>query len=67
MKSEVASWVLNKPAPDARQSIVDSIDRSLKALPDLLDGQMEKAMAVVHTHKPVRAKPPRPPEAPKPT
>jgi len=29
----------------------------------LLDGEMEKAMALIHTSKPPRPKPPKPPKA----
>jgi PTH1 family peptidyl-tRNA hydrolase len=59
-KSEVIHWVLKKPSPDHRQAIEDSIARSIKALPQLLAGDMEKAMVQIHTSKPQRPKPPRP-------
>lgn len=59
-KSEVVNWVLKKPSPDHRQAIEDSITRSVKALPQLLAGDMEKAMVQIHTSKPPRPKPPRP-------
>lgn len=59
-KSEVVNWVLKKPSPDQRQAIDESIARSLKALPLLLTGEMEKAMVQIHTSKPQRPKPPRP-------
>jgi len=59
-KSEVVHWVLKKPSPDHRQAIEDSIARSVKALPQLLAGDMEKAMVQIHTSKPPRPKPPRP-------
>src|SRR5574343_1096031 len=35
-KSEVANWVLKKPAPDQRDAIEASLTRCLLALPDLL-------------------------------
>ena len=60
VKSEVANWVLKKPAPDQRVLIEDSIAHSLKAWPALLAGDMDKAMLLVHTTKPPRPKPPRP-------
>ena len=63
-KSEVIHWVLKKPSPDHRQAIEDSIARSIKALPQLLAGDMEKAMVQIHTSKPQRPKPPRPTLAP---
>jgi len=59
-KSEVANWVLKKPSPDQRQGIEDSITRSVKALGQLLSGDMEKAMVQIHTSKPPRPKPPKP-------
>ncbi|MFZ9467827.1 MAG: aminoacyl-tRNA hydrolase, partial [Limnohabitans sp.] len=39
---------------------------TLKAVPDLLAGDMPKATLVVHTSKPPRAKPPRPADPPPP-
>ena len=59
-KSEVANWVLKKPAPDQRTLIEDSIAHSLKAHTAMLAGDMEKATLLVHTTKPPRPKPPRP-------
>jgi PTH1 family peptidyl-tRNA hydrolase len=63
-KSEVIHWVLKKPSPDHRQAIEDSIARSIQALPQLLSGEMEKAMVHIHTDKPPRPKPPRPVQTP---
>ena len=58
-KAEVVNWVLKKPSLDHRIAIEQCIDRSLKALPAFLAGDMEKATLLVHTHKPPRAhKPP---------
>jgi PTH1 family peptidyl-tRNA hydrolase len=62
VKAEVVDWVLKKPAPDQRELIESCIDRTLKAVPALLAGEMEKATLIVHTSKPPRPKPPRPPE-----
>ena len=59
-KSEVANWVLKKPAPDQRTLIEDSIAHSLKAHTAMLAGDMDKATLLVHTTKPPRPKPPRP-------
>jgi len=59
-KSEVANWVLKKPAPDQRTLIEDSIAHSLKAHAVMLAGDMDKATLLVHTTKPPRPKPPRP-------
>ena len=60
VKAEVVNWVLKKPAPDQRTAIEECIERTLKAVPALLAGEMDKATLVVHTHKPPRPKPPRP-------
>jgi PTH1 family peptidyl-tRNA hydrolase len=64
VKSEVVNWVLKKPSPEHRAAIEDCIARSLKALPDLLAGEMEKATMLIHTSKPPRPKPPRPANLP---
>ena len=40
-KSEVANWVLKKPAPDQRTLIEDSIAHSLKAHAAMLAGDMD--------------------------
>jgi PTH1 family peptidyl-tRNA hydrolase len=58
-KAEVVNWVLQKPSQEHRAAIEDALPRSLKALPMLIDGEMEKATMLIHTHAPVRAKPPR--------
>jgi len=63
IKSEVANWVLKKPAPDQRDALEQSIQRAVRALPDLLAGRMDKATAAIHTSKPPRPKPPKPPKA----
>lgn len=61
VKSEVIDWVLKKPSQEHRVAIEDSIDRSLKAVPALLAGEMEKATMLIHTSAPLRPKPPRKP------
>ena len=60
VKSEVIDWVLKKPILDHRIAIEQAIDRSLKALPALLAGEMNRATMLVHTSKPPRPKPPKP-------
>ena len=60
VKSEVVSWVLKKPSLDHRIAIDQTIDRSVKALPSLIAGDMAKATMLIHTSKPPRPKPPRP-------
>jgi len=63
-KAEVVNWVLKKPMLDDRIAIDQCIDRSLKALPAFLAGDMEKATLLVHTSKPPRAHTPPPPSRP---
>ena len=60
VKAEVINWVLKKPSQEHRVAIEDCIVRSLRAVPDLLKGEMEKATMLIHTSQPQRPKPPRP-------
>ena len=60
VKAEVINWVLKKPSQEHRVAIEDCIARSLRAVPDLLRGEMEKATMLIHTSQPQRPKPPRP-------
>jgi PTH1 family peptidyl-tRNA hydrolase len=64
VKAEVVNWVLKKPSQEHREAIEECIERSLKSVPALLAGEMEKAMLLIHTSKPPRPKPPRPEAAP---
>jgi PTH1 family peptidyl-tRNA hydrolase len=64
IKSEVVHWVLKKPSLDHRIAIDQSIDRAIKALPDFLAGNMDKATMLVHTSKPPRPKLPKPDNPP---
>jgi PTH1 family peptidyl-tRNA hydrolase len=57
IKSEVINWVLKKPSQEHRAAIEDCITRSLKAVPALLAGEMEKATMLIHTATPPRPKP----------
>lgn len=45
----VTGYVLNKPSADDRQLIDDSIAKSLKGLPLLLNGEFEEAMRFLHS------------------
>jgi PTH1 family peptidyl-tRNA hydrolase len=60
VKSEVINWVLKKPSAEHRAAIEDCIARSIKAAPELLKGDMQKATMLIHTSQPPRPKPPRP-------
>lgn len=60
VKAEVINWVLKKPSPEQRTAIEECVERTLKAVPAMLAGEMEKATLLVHTSKPPRPKPPRP-------
>jgi len=58
-KDEVVDWVLRKPMQEHRVAIEECITRSLKAVPALLAGEMDKATMMIHTSAPPRPKPPR--------
>jgi len=60
VKAEVIDWVLKKPSQEHRVAIEDCVTRCLKAVPELLKGEMEKATMMIHTSQPARPKPPRP-------
>ena len=61
VKAEVVNWVLKKPiAGSARPRSRSASTRTLKAVPAMLAGEMDKATLLVHTSKPPRPKPPRP-------
>jgi PTH1 family peptidyl-tRNA hydrolase len=66
IKSEVIHWVLKKPTLDHRIAIDQCIDRALAALPALLQGDMNKAMLLIHTSTPPRPKLPKPEALPDP-
>ncbi len=66
VKSEVINWVLKKPSLDNRIAIDQAITRSLKAVPDLISGDMDKATMLIHTTKPPRPNLPKPNTSPKP-
>ena len=63
-KAEVLHWVLKKPSLDHRIAIDQTIDRTLKALPQFLLGDMEQATRLVHTSKPLRPSKPKPAPTP---
>ena len=58
-KDEVVDWVLKKPIVEHRLAIEECMTRSLKGVPALLAGEMDKATMLIHTCTPVRVKPPR--------
>jgi peptidyl-tRNA hydrolase, PTH1 family len=60
VKAEVINWVLKKPDAEQRTAIEECVARTLKAVPAMLAGEMDKATLLVHTSKPPRPKPPRP-------
>lgn len=52
VKTEVINWVLKKPPADQQQAIDACIERSLKAVPMLLEGDIQKATMLLHTKAP---------------
>jgi PTH1 family peptidyl-tRNA hydrolase len=69
VKAEVINYVLKRPRIEDREAIAQAIERSLAASPQLIAGEMDKALALIHAG-PQRPKPPRreppvpPPSAP---
>ena len=63
IKNEVINWVLKQLPLEHRVAMEDSIARSIRAVPALAAGEMEKATMMIHTTTPPRPKPPRRPEA----
>ncbi len=63
VKAEVVNYVLKRPSPDDREAIDRAIERSLAASELLMNGEMDRALAVIHAG-PQRPKPPRPATAP---
>lgn len=59
VKAEVVNWVLKKPSPTDRDAIDRAIEKSLAARDLLIDGQMDRALQMIHA-KPPRPKPPKP-------
>ncbi len=58
-RAEVAAYVLRKPPAAEREAIEANVETSLKALPLMLDGAMDRALQQVHA-KPARPNKPRP-------
>ncbi|MDE2369177.1 MAG: aminoacyl-tRNA hydrolase [Burkholderiales bacterium] len=57
-KAEVINYVLKRPRIEDREAIAQAIERSLAASPQLIAGEMDKALALIHAG-PQRPKPPR--------
>ena len=47
--SMVSNYVLSKPSLSDRQQIESAIDNALRVLPDILDGDLDKAMQWLHS------------------
>jgi PTH1 family peptidyl-tRNA hydrolase len=45
----VSDYVLSKPSPSDRQQIELAIDNMLRILPDVLSGNLDKAMNWLHS------------------
>lgn len=58
VKAEVPDYVLRKPSAEHREAIHDCITKSLAASSLMIEGAMDKALALVHAG-PQRPKPPR--------
>lgn len=49
VKSEVTDYVLGRPTPGEEKRIRGAISEVISALPDILSGQLPRAMKVLHT------------------
>lgn len=47
----VTDYVLTKPSPDDRRAIESAIDNAIAVLPDIISGNLERAMHQLHTDK----------------
>lgn len=47
-KNVVADYVLNRPSRDEQLDIITAIDRGISVLPNIVSGDIEKAMNVLH-------------------
>jgi PTH1 family peptidyl-tRNA hydrolase len=50
-KEDVADYVLQRPSKAEQQIIVQAIDDALQVLPDVISGNIEKAMKILHTQQ----------------
>lgn len=48
-KDDVSDYVLHRPSKSDEQNILSAIDHALSVLPDVLTGNIDKAMNVLHT------------------
>lgn len=48
-RAQVTNYVLHRPSADDERSINDSIQAAIAELPNIVAGQMEKSMKVLHT------------------
>ena len=48
-KNKVSGYVLNKPSVDDKISIDNAIDNALRVIPDVISGEMQKAMHKLHS------------------
>ncbi len=61
VKAEVANYVLKKPSAEHRDAIAQCSEQALNAVPLMVSGEMEKALARVHAG-PQREHKPKPPK-----
>lgn len=52
VRSEVVNWVLKRPSVDHQEALELSIERTLKALPELLQGEFEAATRIINVKPP---------------
>jgi PTH1 family peptidyl-tRNA hydrolase len=52
VKAEVTDYVLGRPSPGEEKQIRDAISEAISLLPDILAGQLPRAMKALHTRGP---------------
>lgn len=53
---DASNYVLSKPSQPDRQAIINAIDDSISALPDVISNDLAKAMNWLHSQKPLHDK-----------
>lgn len=46
---DVSDWVLRKPSPEDKEAMLDAVDRAVAQIDQLVGGDLEPVMKVLHT------------------
>ena len=47
----VSDWVLRKPSPEDKEAMLDAVDRAVAQIDQLVEGDLEPVMKVLHTQQ----------------